>query len=78
MSNAPSVLFRSPTLPEFMERDWGFRPEHAAEIVWQGMMYHSLLEELVRADVIEAEGDGMARKYGTDVDDPREQIRQDR
>jgi len=75
MSNAPSALFKSPTLPEFMERDWGFRPENAAEVVWRGRMYHSLLEELVRADVIEAEGDGIGRRYGTDVDDPREQAR---
>ena len=75
MNNATSALFESPTLPEFMERDWGFRQDHPAEVVWQGLRYRELLEELGRSDLINAEGKGVERRYGVDVDDPREQVR---
>jgi hypothetical protein len=37
--------------------------------------YQTLLDELVRANHIQASGQGFARRYGTDVEDPRAELR---
>lgn len=75
MSNAPQAMYEDPTLIEFAERDWGERPDDFAETVLKMEIYRALMEELVRSKMIEAEGSGLDRRYGTDVDDPRETIR---
>jgi len=75
MSNAPEAMYGQPTLVEFAERDLGRMPENFADAVLKLRVYGKLMDELVRSRMIEAEGEGLARRYGTDVDDPREDVR---
>ena len=75
MSNAPSAMYEEPTLVEFATRDMGRMPEDFAEAVLRIRIYGKLMDELVRSRMIEAEGDGLERRYGTDVEDPREDVR---
>lgn len=75
MSNAPSAMHNAPTLVEFVERDLGYRPESFVDLLWRVGVHRAMMRELVRAGMIEAKGEGLARRYGTDVDDPREEIR---
>ncbi|MFB6264002.1 MAG: MBL fold metallo-hydrolase [Bradymonadaceae bacterium] len=75
VSNAPAALFEEPTLLEFAKRDMGYWPDDFAEAVLQLRQYRLLMDELVRAGMIDAEGEGFERRYGTDVDDPREPLR---
>jgi len=75
MSNAPQAMYQEPTLVEFAERDWGRQPEDFAETVLKIQVYQKLMDELVRSRMIEAEGEGLERRYGTDVEDPRGDIR---
>jgi glyoxylase-like metal-dependent hydrolase (beta-lactamase superfamily II) len=75
MSNAPQAMYQEPTLVEFAERDWGRQPEDFAETVLKIQVYQKLMDELVRSRMIEAEGEGLDRRYGTDVEDPRGEIR---
>ncbi len=75
MSNAPKAMFEEPTLVEFAERDWGRRPDDFAETVLKMRVYRKLMDELVRSRMIEAEGEGLERRYGTDVEDPRADVR---
>jgi glyoxylase-like metal-dependent hydrolase (beta-lactamase superfamily II) len=76
MSHAPEAMFDEPTLGEFVYQDWGRVPEDFAEVVLKAEIYRKLLDELVRSRMIEAKGQGLERKYGTDVEDPREEVRQ--
>lgn len=75
MSNAPSAMFGNPTVTEFVERDLGRRPDDFADFVLRIQTYRALMDELVRSRMIESEGAGITRRYGTDVDDPREKVR---
>ena len=75
LSNAPSAMYNEPTLVEFVKRDLGYLPETLPELVLAIRPYRVVLEELVRSRMIEAEGDGLARRYGTDFEDPREDLR---
>lgn len=75
MSNAPSAMYEEPTLVEFARRDWGHVPEDYAEVVLRIEVYRALMRELVRSQMVDAEGEGLDRRYGTDFDDPRAQIR---
>lgn len=76
MSNAPSAMYEEPTLVEFARRDWGYVPDNFARAVLEMRVYRELLEELVRSRMIDAEGEGLDRKFGTDVEDPRGEIRE--
>jgi len=76
MSNAPQAMYEQPTLVEFARRDWGYVPERFPRAVLELRVYRRLLEELVRSRMIDAEGEGLDRKFGTDVEDPRGEIRE--
>lgn len=75
MSNAPAVMHDAPTVVEFIERDLGHHLESLAELILQMRRYKAPMDELVRAKMIDAEGRGFARRYGVDVEDPREPLR---
>ncbi len=75
LSNAPSALVRQPTVLEFVMRDQGLDASEPVELLKACQRFESLLEELVRARKIAAEGEGAGRRYGVDVDDPRDQVR---
>ncbi|MFW5966575.1 MAG: MBL fold metallo-hydrolase [Persicimonas sp.] len=78
MSNAPAVMHREPTVVEFIERDLGHPIEDLAELVLQLERYQAPMDELVRSKMIEAEGDGLGRRYGVDVEDDRAPLRPDK
>ncbi|MBA2662020.1 MAG: MBL fold metallo-hydrolase [Bradymonadaceae bacterium] len=75
LSSAPSALVQGPTVLEFIERDLGYRPDDLVELVFAFRKYRALFDELVRTHNIEARGIELARRYGTDIDDPRASIR---
>lgn len=75
MSNAAMAMPSSPTAIEFIEADRGRPIDDLAELVLLLGQYLPPLDELVRARMIDAEGDGLTRRYGVDVDDPRGQVR---
>lgn len=77
LSNAPAVLVRAPTVIEFIERDRGLSLDDPLELMMAYDLYRTLFDELVRSRTIAAEGQGLARRYGVDVDDPREPLRRD-
>lgn len=75
LTSAPQALIKSPTILEFIELDLGYMPEDLVEVVFLYRKYHALFEELVRTQNMAAEGEGLDRRYGTDVSDPRASIR---
>lgn len=75
LTSAPQALVKSPTILEFIELDLGYLPEDLVEVVFLYRKYHALFEELVRTQSMAAEGEGLERRYGTDVADPRASIR---
>lgn len=75
LSNAPAALVRQPTVIEFVERDRGYTVDEPLELVLAFERFRSLFEELVRTRTVAAEGDGVDRRYGVDVDDPRDKVR---
>lgn len=75
MSTAPSAMHAAPTVVEFIEADLGHRIDSLPEMLLQVERYRVPMDELVRARMIEAEGSGLERKYGTDVEDDRALLR---
>ncbi len=75
LSNAPAVFVRAPTVLEFIERDRGITAEDPVECVVNYELFRTLFDELVRTGTIAAEGEGIQRRYGVDIDDPREKLR---
>jgi glyoxylase-like metal-dependent hydrolase (beta-lactamase superfamily II) len=75
LSNAPAMMFDAPTLLDFVEQDLGFAPDHAIRYLHTLEAYRTLLDELVRSRMIEARGEGLERRYGVDVEDPRARLR---
>lgn len=75
LTNAPAVLVRAPTVLEFIERDRGLSSDQALELLMAYRLFRNLFDELVRTDTIAAEGRGVERRYGVDVDDPRAKLR---
>ena len=75
LSNAPAVLVRAPTVLDFIERDRGGAVDDPVELVAEYQRFRHLFDELVRTRTVAAEGQGMERRYGIDVDDPREKLR---
>ena len=75
MSTAPAAMHSAPTVVEFIEADLGYRPESLAQMVLQVQRYKAPMDELVRARMIDATGEGLARKYGVDVEDDRAPLR---
>ena len=75
LTNVPSVLVQGPTVLDFIERDRGHVIENPVDLLLTFDVYHTLFEELVRTRTIAAEGEGMQRRYGVDVEDPRKRIR---
>lgn len=77
MNSAPAAMHNAPTVIEFIERDLGHHIDNLAELVLQLERYKAPMDELVRARMIDAEGEGLARRYGVDVDDDRAALRPD-
>lgn len=75
LSNAPAALVRAPTVIEFIERDRGHTVEDPVELTLAYRRFRLLFDELVRTRTVAAEGEGLKRRYGIDVDDPREKVR---
>lgn len=75
LSNAPAALVRQPTILEFLRRDRGGLPDDPMELVVTCERFRALLDELVRTRTIAADGDGIQRRYGVDVEDPRQKVR---
>ncbi len=75
LSNAPAVLVRAPTVMEFIERDRGVTADEPLKLMRGCLLFRALFDELVRTRTIAAEGQGLTRRYGVDVDDPREKLR---
>lgn len=76
MSTAPAAMHQAPTVVEFIERDLGHPIDDLAELILQLERYKAPMDELVRARMIDAEGEGLARRYGTDVEDDRAPLRE--
>lgn len=75
MSTAPAAMHAAPTVVEFIEADLGYKPDTLAQLVLQVERYKVPMDELVRARMIEATGEGLARRYGVDVEDDRAALR---
>lgn len=75
MSTAPAAMHAAPTVVEFIDADLGYRCESLAQMVLQVQRYKVAMDELVRSRMIDASGEGLARKYGTDVEDDRAVLR---
>ncbi len=75
LTSAPQALLKSPTILEFIELDLGYMPDDLVEMVFLYRKYHAMFEELVRTQNMAAEGEGLERRYGTDIADPRASIR---
>jgi glyoxylase-like metal-dependent hydrolase (beta-lactamase superfamily II) len=75
MNSAPAAMHNAPTVIEFIERDLGHHIDDLAELVLQLERYRAPMDELVRARMIDAEGEGLARRYGVDVEDDRAPLR---
>jgi glyoxylase-like metal-dependent hydrolase (beta-lactamase superfamily II) len=75
LSNAPAAMHEAPTVLEFIETDRGHRLENLAEMVFALQRFRRPMDELARARMIETEGKGLSRRYGVDVDDPRNKVR---
>jgi glyoxylase-like metal-dependent hydrolase (beta-lactamase superfamily II) len=75
LTNAPSVLVQGPTVLEFIERDRGHIIDNAVDLLFVYDVFYTLFEELVRTRTIAAEGEGLRRRYGVDVEDPRKRVR---
>ena len=72
LSNLAAALVTAPTLDEFVARDQGHRSDDLAEHVLAMRRYRPFLDELVTAGMIKTEGEGLERRYGVDVEDPRD------
>lgn len=75
VTNVPLAVHKSPTLLEFVARDLGMEPSDELRYVETLRVYHTLLEELGRARLLDVQGHGLARRYGVDLNDPRSALR---
>lgn len=75
LGNVTMALGKAPTVLEFIEQDLGRRPDEPVDLVVTHLVFQRLLDELVRTRSIGAEGEGIERRYGVDVDDHRKEIR---
>ncbi len=75
LTNVPLALVKGPTVLQFLERDRGRLPEDPLELLAAYEVHRMLLDELVRTRTIAAEGDGLHRRYGVDVQDSRQDLR---
>lgn len=75
MISATTALVQGPTILEFIERDRGHFFEDPMELLLHFQVNQALLEELAKSRYIGTEGEGAARRYGTDIEDPRGEVR---
>ncbi|MGM0557214.1 MAG: MBL fold metallo-hydrolase [Myxococcota bacterium] len=76
LSNAPAAMHEAPTVIEFIEADRGHKLDSLVELVFEMQRYRRPMDELARARMIDTEGQGLAKRYGVDVEDPRENLRE--
>lgn len=67
LSNAQHAMRGGATLAEFVERDLGYIPEDPVEFALRMRAIKPFLDELVDSRVVEADGEGLERRYGTNV-----------
>lgn len=70
LSNATSVMKDAPTLLEFVESDMGYLPDYPIRYASTLLIYQSMLDEMVRARLVLAEGRGWSKRYGVDPTEP--------
>lgn len=76
MSSAPAAMHGGGrTLLNFIKQDLGFKPTRTTRLIYTARAYMAALEELVYSKTIDASGTGLSRRYGIDVEDPREELR---
>jgi glyoxylase-like metal-dependent hydrolase (beta-lactamase superfamily II) len=76
LSNAPAAMHEAPTVIEFIETDRGHQLDSLVELVFEMQRYRRPMDELARARMIDTEGKGLSKRYGVDVEDPRERLRE--
>ena len=70
LMNATAALQGAPRLIDFSEQDLGFKPRDVTRFALTLLAHRAFFEELVRARGVAASGEGLARRYGTDLDAP--------
>jgi glyoxylase-like metal-dependent hydrolase (beta-lactamase superfamily II) len=75
LGGVPIALAKAPTLFDFIEQDQGYLSDDLLELTFTFQRYKTLFDELERLKVIQCEGTGFERRYGVNVDDPREGLR---
>lgn len=68
LTNATLTLHGAPSLIEFAEQDLGYKPAYVPRFALTLLTHQAFFEELVRARGIAAEGQGLNRRYGTDLE----------
>ena len=68
LSNASNALKQAPTLFEFVEADMGYLPSDPVRFAATLLTYQAMLDEMVRARLILARGQGLERRYGVEPD----------
>lgn len=71
LSNVGPTMKGGKTVLELVDADLGHRPEHPAEYIEEVQRRRPFLEELVASRMIKAEGEGLDRRYGIDVEEMR-------
>lgn len=78
IDNAPLAMHNDPTLLEFVHQDLGIEPRDIIRYIETVRTYRILLEELGRSRLLDTKGEGLLRRYGVGLNDPRAPIRQRR
>ena len=76
LSNAPAAMHEAPTVIEFIETDRGHSLDRLEELFFELQRFQRPMDELARARMIETKGKGLSRRYGVDVEDPRDKLRE--
>ncbi len=75
LTNVSGLLFGAPTLRQFVERDLGRDDLAPLELALRMASVRPLLEELVRANMIQVAAEGLETRYGVNIQDPSAHMR---
>ena len=67
ISHIPHILNRGQTLEQVVMDDLGYRPSSTLRYATRAYVLRGLLEDLARARLISAQGEGLSRRYGDAV-----------
>jgi glyoxylase-like metal-dependent hydrolase (beta-lactamase superfamily II) len=70
LSNVAMTLAGGKSVLEFVDADLGYRPETLVEYAEEVRRRRPFLEELAASGMVETSGDGLDKRYGTDVEAP--------